>query len=133
MKRMFVSSLAALALVVPQLSAAAVTDQPAYDEAIGCAAVMTVTAAVLGGTKENPASTDMQAVSEQAKGYAAKWLARADGLNPGEFDATVKTYNEASMTYTKTIMSAKTKEDVDGTFGKDLARCLGRAKELNLQ
>jgi hypothetical protein len=133
MKRMIASSLAALALIVPQLSAAAVTDQAAYDEAIGCAAVMTVTAAVLGGTKENPTSAEMQKVAEEAKGYAAKWLSRADGLNPGEFDATVKTYNEASMTYTKTVLDAKSKEDVEATFGKDLGRCLGRSKELNLQ
>lgn len=124
---------AAAAVLAPLPAAAKVTDEVAYKEAIGCAAVITVASVVMGGSKEAPATPEMAKASEETKVLAAKWLERADGLNPGEMDATVKLYNDESMGFTQRLINAKSKEEIETNFGADFRRCLNRSMELGLR
>ena len=117
-------------LLVPQAASAEMTDPAAYQEAIGCAAAMTVASAAMGGTKDKPASPEMQKGSDDAKQLATMWLVRADGLNPGQTDATIAEFKTESERQTKAMLDAKTDEEFNANFRDRFRACLKRGNEL---
>lgn len=124
--------LAAAALGLPQTASAAVTDQAAYQESIGCAATMVVAAAMLGGTEKNPSSAEMVEASKKTREFGANWLLRAGTFNPGGDDQVGKEFKVEAERQTAAFMKAPSGEAFDNGFRADFRRCLQRGKELGL-
>lgn len=125
-------ALIAAALVLPQTASAAVTDEPAYKESIGCAATMVVATVMLGGTEKNPTSAEMVEASKKTREFGASWLMRASTFNPDADDQLEKDFTTEAERQTAEYVKAPAGEAFDNGYRADFRRCLARGKELGI-